>query len=80
MITTDAQRPAALRYAARGWVAFPLHGIINGRCSCRRACPHPAKHPLSRHGLRDGSSDPKLIRAWWDRWPWANIGIATGAT
>jgi hypothetical protein len=25
------------------------------------------------------STDPAVIRAWWDRWPWANVGLATGA-
>src|SRR5437867_61611 len=41
--------------------------------------PHPAKHPLTRHGLRDATRAANVVRAWWDRWPWANIGIATGA-
>jgi hypothetical protein len=66
-------------YAARGWAVFPLHSMIAGRCSCRHdRCPHPAKHPLARHGLHDATTDPKTIRGWWDRWPWANIGVATG--
>src|SRR5207253_2207139 len=25
------------------------------------------------------TGDERTIRSWWDRWPWANIGIATGA-
>jgi len=70
---------AALAYAARGWAIFPVHTIRSGRCSCRRDCSHPAKHPLTRHGLRDATADPTTISAWWSRWPWANIGIATGA-
>ena len=77
-----AQRPlaAALAYAARGWAVFPLHSILSGRCSCRRDdCPHPAKHPLARHGLHDATTDEVTIRSWWDRRPWANIGVATGA-
>jgi hypothetical protein len=77
--TTKAPGLAALRYAARCWAVFPLHGIISGRCSCRRPCPHPAKHPLTRHGLRDATTEAKTVQAWWERWPWANVGIATGA-
>jgi len=76
------QRPlaAGLDYAARGWAVFPLQSIISGRCSCRRdSCPHPAKHPIARHGVHDATTDQRIIRDWWDRWPWANIGIATGA-
>jgi hypothetical protein len=70
--------PVALGYAARGWAVFPLHTIISARCSCRRDCPHPAKHPVARHGLHDATADERTIRSWWDRWPWANIGVATG--
>jgi Bifunctional DNA primase/polymerase, N-terminal len=76
------QRPlaAGLDYAARGWAVFPLQSIISGRCSCRRdGCPHPAKHPIARHGVHEATTDQRIIRSWWDRWPWANIGIATGA-
>lgn len=59
---------------------FPLHTIRAGRCSCRHEdCSHPAKHPLTRHGLRDATTNPEQIRSWWGRWPWANVGIATGA-
>jgi hypothetical protein len=25
------------------------------------------------------STDPDTLASWWRRWPWANIGIATGA-
>jgi putative DNA primase/helicase len=63
---SSQQRPlaAALAYAGRGWPVFPLHSILGGRCSCRRACPHPAKHPIARHGLHDATTDE---------------GVATGA-
>lgn len=71
---------AAVGYAARGWATFPLHSIRAGRCSCRRQdCSHPAKHPLTRHGLRDATTSAEQIRTWWGRWPWANVGILTGA-
>jgi len=71
--------PAALDYAARGWAVFPLHSMMSGRCSCRRDCSHPAKHPIARHGAREATTDERTIRSWWDRWPWANVGLATGA-
>jgi putative DNA primase/helicase len=30
------------------------------------------------HGVRDAMTDEAAIRAWWDQWPDANVGIATG--
>ncbi|NOT02775.1 MAG: bifunctional DNA primase/polymerase [Phycisphaerales bacterium] len=71
---------AALSYVSLGWAVVPLHTTINGVCSCRRgkACPSPGKHPRTRHGVNDASSDPDQIRTWWKRWPNANVGIACG--
>jgi hypothetical protein len=36
------------------------------------------KHPLTKNGFKDATTDPGVIRGWWARWPNANIGIATG--
>ena len=73
-------RAAAAAYARAGWPVFPVAGIVNGRCGCYAAarCDHPGKHPLNRGGLRTASTDPAVIRQWWDRWPWANVAIQTG--
>lgn len=70
---------AALSYAVRSWPVFPCHGVAGGRCTCRKACESPAKHPRTVHGLEDGTTDPAIIRGWWGRWPDANIAIVTGA-
>lgn len=56
---------AALTYAGRGWRVFPL--------KTRN------KVPLTEHGLLDATTDPATIARWWDQWPYANVGIATGA-
>ena len=70
---------AALRYIERGWRVFPLHGIVNGSCTCGRAeCSSPGKHPLTRHGLYDATTDETIVTGWLKRWPHANIAIATG--
>jgi hypothetical protein len=48
-------------------------------CSCERPlCSSPGKHPLTRHGLYDATTDPENIKRWFDTWPHANIAIATG--
>ena len=58
-------RDAAVGYATRGWPVFP----------CRPA----AKQPLTRHGFKDATTDIATITRWWQQWPDANIGVATGA-
>lgn len=72
---------AAFRYAHRGWRVFPLHGIVNGACTCgRRDCSSPGKHPLVRRGLYEATTDACVIKEWWRLWRSANVGVATGAT
>lgn len=55
-------KKAALWYAQSNWYVFPV--LPNG------------KQPLTPHGFQDGSIDPAIITAWWDKWPTANIGLA----
>ncbi len=52
----------ALAYARAGRPGLPL-----------RPC---GKQPLSRHGVKDATTDADVIRSWWQRWPEANIGLA----
>lgn len=72
---------AALVYAAMGWPVLPVAGMVGGTCGCRsRArCTHPAKHPLIKDGTRSATVDVGQVRDWWRYWPWAGIGIVTGA-
>jgi hypothetical protein len=72
---------AALAYARRGWAVFPLHSPDPSRgctCSLGPACKSPGKHPRTRRGLKDATTDQAQIREWWRRFPEANIGLATG--
>ena len=55
----------ALLYISFGWSVFPCHP--------------GQKIPLTPHGVKDASTDPATVRAWWTRWPDANIGLACGA-
>jgi Bifunctional DNA primase/polymerase, N-terminal len=77
---------AALGYAARGIPVYPVHwprpstGGASLACSCLRgvACDRPAKHPLVRHGVKDATTDAAQLERWWQQWPNANLGLATG--
>ena len=71
---------SALRAAGRGWPVFPVHGIADGDCTCGNPdCAHPGKHPITKHGVKDATTDELTIRRWFSKHPNANFGIATGA-
>jgi len=78
-VNDDSVPRAALRYAERGWHVLPCHHVTPTGCSCRRTdCASPGKHPRTRIGLHEASTDPHQVQSWWDRWPAANIAIRTG--
>jgi putative DNA primase/helicase len=54
---------AALDYIARDYAVFP----------CRE------KMPLTAHGFLDATRDDAQVRAWWKKWPTAQIGLPTGS-
>lgn len=79
---TNNNISAALTYATRfNWRILPLHSIIPNslKCTCGHSnCTSPCKHPYTQHGVHDATCDQKQISEWWQRWPHANVGIATG--
>lgn len=38
-----------------------------------------SKEPLTRHGVKDATTDPSEIRRLFERWPDANVAVACGA-
>ncbi|MEK7722363.1 MAG: bifunctional DNA primase/polymerase [Elusimicrobiota bacterium] len=81
MISKITKLEAALYYSGRGWAVLPVYEPISGgKCSCGNPeCPHPGKHPRTRHGVLDATTDEAQIREWWTKWPYANVAIATGS-
>ena len=76
---------AALEYAERGWHVIPLHHMVDAvMCSCGRPYDpethkDAAKHPYTKNGLKDATTNPEIINGWWRRWPDANVGIVCGS-
>lgn len=69
----------ALQYAKHGWHVFPLHTPRPYGCSCRvSTCENIGKHPRTKHGVSDATTDPERITTWWGMWPDANVGLACG--
>lgn len=72
-------------YIHRGLPVLPLHWPQDGRCSCRkndcRVLPDgtvvgsPAKHPLTKNGKDDATTDPGQVTEWLARWPQCNWGV-----
>jgi putative DNA primase/helicase len=78
-VTPADRLGAALKYAGRGWHVFPLYGSRGHVCTCGRpSCSSPGKHPRLSGGFKEATTDPEQVRAWWARWPEANIGVRTG--
>lgn len=70
---------AALQLAGRGWRVFPCHTPVAGGCSCgKTTCTDTGKHPRIKAWQVNAATDPDKIIAWWNKWPNANIGLATG--
>jgi hypothetical protein len=71
---------AALFWLSQGLRLFPLHSVFDGICTCPLGseCKNAGKHPLTRHGLKDATTDERQIRLWWTEHPHANIGAAMG--
>lgn len=71
----------ALIYAKKGWYVFPIHGIVNGKCTCKfPGCkpPNSGKHPATIRGVKDATLDESTIRKWFENNPHLNLAIATG--
>ncbi len=78
--TVPSKLQRALNCARRGWPVFPLYWVADGDCTCSEVkCLKPGKHPLTKRGFKSATVDANTIRSWWQEYPEANVGIATGA-
>lgn len=80
-VNVDQLVEYALHYAAQGWRVLPVHSVRNdGSCTCDKGsvCDSPGKHPRIVGWPEKATTDPNVIRGWWEQWPNANVGIACG--
>ncbi|HKZ24194.1 MAG TPA: bifunctional DNA primase/polymerase [Acidimicrobiia bacterium] len=83
-MTTQPRPPnaeSAISYFRRGWSVIPMHSMRRNGCSCRRVdCPSPGKHPRVKwEEAMTTAPGADQVGQWWERWPDANVGVATGA-
>lgn len=64
MSTSDGLIAAAQNLALLGWPVMPVK-------------PR-GKEPLTQHGVKDATTTERTILHWFERWPDANLAIATG--
>lgn len=75
---------AAVEYASRNWRVIALHCLnqYDGTqgCSCRKKvdCAAAGKHPMFSKWREIATTDTDKLRAWWRRWPRANVGLLMG--
>jgi Bifunctional DNA primase/polymerase, N-terminal len=79
-VAKSGMKERARQYASSlGLRVLPFHTCVDGACTCQRgrACERPGKHPMTAHGVKDGTTNLDQIEKWWTDSPNANIGIAT---
>lgn len=70
-----------IHFAEQGIYVLPVYGVVEGQCKCGDAeCTSPGKHPITRlvpHGVKDATTDLKMIRRWHRKYPDMNYAVAT---
>lgn len=71
----------AISYAQElSFAVFPVHGVnSDGSCTCGKPdCANIGKHPATRNGLKDASTDPNRIQNMFASSRPYNVAVATG--
>lgn len=66
-------------YAGLGLQVLPVHGIVDGVCTCGNdKCSSPGKHPLFSTGVYGATADAEWLDSIYKSHPNANVAIAAG--
>lgn len=70
----------ALEYASTGFRVLPVHGVVDGHCTCPRgaSCAARGKHPRLGAWTQHATTEEHVVRQWWAQWPTTNVGLAMG--
>lgn len=63
---------------AKGLFVFPVHGIVEDRCTCgdaHEADGSAGKHPVTSNGMDDATQDERTIAMWHDKYPSCNWAV-----
>ena len=81
MLNNNNKISQALKFAELGIKVFPVHGIVDGKCTCgSHPCKKsPGKHPAVFEKWQEvATTDESQIRKWWNENPDWNIGLLLG--
>jgi len=81
-VPEPASLTEAITAARHGLRVHPLHGIVDGRCTCRKGtdCSNPGKHPRLTRWQSAATTDIEMINNWWSTYPESNAGLVTGSS
>lgn len=68
----------AVWYANKGWKILPVHGVVNGKCTCgdtHQDAKSAGKHPAINSWQLNATSDVDTVTGWWQENPEYNIGV-----
>ncbi len=76
----------AYRYVHKGWAVLPVHGVVDGSCTC--GDPHDGsgrldatsigKHPVGGLSWSDATTELSTIEAWFMDNPVYNVAVSPG--
>ena len=66
----DGLLTAALALVSEGVKVFPCHRVVDDEgCTCGEpGCKSPGKHPRTKSGSKEATTDEAMIRLWWTKW------------
>jgi hypothetical protein len=66
MILADRYEAATEYVTVHNFAVLAGHTWHKGKCTCAKpTCDRPAKHPLTKNGVKDATKDIETVTKWW---------------